>query len=378
MTPVAASREKIRCVIWGGYGHGNVGDELTLAVGCADMRRRYGNSFAILSPTPGYTMALFPDVTVIPYTPSLRKPGIGSIPVRVLNQLYRFRYVLPNRYDPRTQTGFSKSGPWADVLRQCELLYLVGGGYLNDLFDFDHSCLPMEVARHFGVRIETAPLGIGPFRDASNAARIQSVLTGATVRVRDVDSQALCEEWGVRTELVRDDGFRVADVVTIPPRLTPDRPLVGICCQRQHGGKIGTKEDAWWRELLGLLQAASVPVEGFCFHNVLSQDFSPMVQFFTQAGLPSTLVRFPDWDFREACRRVAGYSAIVTSRFHGAVVAGTLDIPTIAVANGQYYSSKMTAACHGVARSTVADLSAVQPVEVTRRLKQLLTQPTRD
>src|SRR5689334_12352464 len=85
MTPIGANQPKIRCMIWGGYGHGNVGDELTLTLGCMDMRRRYGNSFAILSGTPGYTMALFPGVTVIPYVPNVRKPGLGTIPFRLLN-----------------------------------------------------------------------------------------------------------------------------------------------------------------------------------------------------------------------------------------------------------------------------------------------------
>jgi len=372
MTTGVSDSQKIRCLIWGGYGGGNVGDELTLALGVVDMRRRYGNSFAILSGTPGYTMALFPDLTVIPYVPSVRAPGIASIPVRAMNRLHRYKYVPARRYDATAQADSAQSRGWAGVMRQCELLYLVGGGYLNDLFDFDLFCLPMEVAKHFNVKIETAPVGVGPFRDAKNAARLQAALAGATLRVRDVDSQALCQGWGLPVEMGRDDGFRVTEAVTMPPRAPRERPLVGVCYHRQHGGSAGGGEVAWWRELLGLLKAANVPLEGFCFHNMIPDNFSPLVQLFAEAGLPGTLVRYPDWDFRDACRRVAGYTAVVTSRFHGAVVAGAVGVPTIAVVNGQYYSSKMTAACQGIAGSSVADLSVKKPAEIVRQLEPLL------
>lgn len=372
----AGSSNKVRCLIWGGYGGGNVGDELTLALGVVDMRRRYGDGFAILSGTPGYTMALFPDVTVIPYVPHVRAPGLGSAPVRALNRLYRYKYVPANRYDAAAQADAAKSRPWAGVLRQCELLYLVGGGYLNDLFDFDLFCLPIEAARHFGVKIETAPVGVGPFREPQNATRLREALAGATVLVRDVDSQALCESWGLRPELGRDDGFRVTEAVAMPPRTGRDKPLIGLCYHRQHGGAADGREVVWWRELLGLLKGSGLPLEGFCFHNTIPDNFSPMVQLFTEAGLPGNLVRYPDWDFRDACRRVAGYTAVVTSRFHGAVVAGAVGVPTFAVVNGQYYGSKMTAACKGVAGSTVADLSVMKPADVVRRLEQLVTTST--
>jgi polysaccharide pyruvyl transferase WcaK-like protein len=246
------------------------------------------------------------------------------------------------------------------------MLYLVGGGYLTDLFDVESFILPVKLAGYFGVPVETAPLGIGPFNHPWNVKRLKDALADAKVRVRDVDSQRICRGCGIPAELRKDDGFRVSEVMEIQHGNAKTSPLIGVNFYHQHGGIDRDREATWWRELLLLLKTNGARIEGFCFHNSLPSDFSQTVQLFEAAGLPAKQVRFPDWDFRDACRRLTDYDVIVTSRFHAVVIAGALEIPAIAVANGEYYDSKMTAACEGQARSRAIDLNNMQPAQVAQ------------
>ena len=103
-----------------------------------------------------------------------------------------------------------------------------------------------------------------------------------------------------------------------------------------------------------------MPTEGFCFHNELTADFSQTSWLFEEAGIASR-VREPHIDFRDACRAVTGYKGIITARFHAAVVAGTVGIPAIAIANGAYYSAKMRIACEDVPSSVAIDITQTSP-----------------
>lgn len=59
-------------VFWGGYGWGNVGDELTLAVAIAMLKEQIWGKISIITPNSGYTRALFPDLEIIPFQPAHR------------------------------------------------------------------------------------------------------------------------------------------------------------------------------------------------------------------------------------------------------------------------------------------------------------------
>src|SRR4051812_34126659 len=119
--------KQYRCILWGGYAWGNVGDELTLAVALGDIKRLYGDSVAILTRSPGYTRRLFPGTDIIPYEPISRPQSCGD---------------PPSYYDVEEQLTATS---WASLLSNCELLYLVGGGYLTDLFGLDWTLLPVFV-----------------------------------------------------------------------------------------------------------------------------------------------------------------------------------------------------------------------------------------
>jgi polysaccharide pyruvyl transferase WcaK-like protein len=335
------------------------------------MCERFGAcpSVAILSSFPGYTKALFPETEVIGYTPAiaLRQNKQAARVFRFLKRRFGFRQ---NRYEVNSQFNCDAANGWAEAIKRCELLYLVGGGYFTDLFDIEQLILPVEVARFCGIKVETAPLGIGPFEDRWSAGKVQRALRDAHVRVRDADSQMVCDAPAITVELRQDDGFRVREVASIDAAVAVGKWPIGINFYEQHGGTKAKNVINWWRETLILLKSIDLPVEGFCFHNALQEDFSQTVQLFADAGLPIKLVRQPDFDFRDACARVTRYRAILTARFHAAVVAGVAGIPVIAIADGQYYRSKMISACQPFATSQAVDISVTEPTEVLQALQR--------
>jgi len=365
-----SEKRPFKCILWGGYGWGNVGDELTLAVALRDMQRRFGESVAILSPVPGYTKALFPTLEVIPYKPVIRQQ---SLLPRIANRIKR-SFASPSRkYDINAQLSFTSSKHWTNSIRSAELLYLVGGGYLTDLFDVEYSLLPVEIARYSSVSVETAPLGIGPFRSQWAANKLKCALRNVKVYARDSDSKSICRDLGIASEIRPDDGFRIREVMEISDPPSRSKLPVGINFFVQQGGSSSNQITAWWKTVVQTLVVGGIPVEGFCFHNLLVHDYSQTVQLFAEAELPVEKVACPDVNFRDACRRLSGYSAIITARFHAVVGAGAIGLPSLAVSDGQYYRSKMGAACQNHATSQLIEPSKTEPYQVLRILQQLLS-----
>ena len=351
--------QRKKCLLWGGYGWGNAGDELTLAAAIRDIKSRFGDDFAIISPVPGYTMALFPGEHVVPYhaligsEPSVPKRSIAS---RALLKAVRLLGYPDAVLPPRSiyeRIAASPSHAWIDHLRGAELLYLVGGGYLTDLFSFDQFFTPVEVADHFDVAIESAPLGIGPFTRPESLNRFGNALAKASVRVRDANSLTLCKQVGINAEICPDEGFRASEDLKFSD--ITRRNVIGINYFEQHGAKNRTKSRKWWHDLVVGLTRQGVEVEGFCFHNQISSDFSKTVELLVESGIAPCRVCPPDLDYRNACRRIASYQGIVTCRFHATVVANVLGVPSIATADGSYYTFKMEAAIAGAKSASVID-----------------------
>jgi polysaccharide pyruvyl transferase WcaK-like protein len=346
------------CIVWGGYSWGNSGDELTLAIALHDARERFGDSVAILSRDPAYTRWLFPDVPVIPYR--LRPPPFVIQQLRALYlrfQRSEWSSGVPGLFIPnarlRDQRGAVRGVPpeWVTAIRQARQLYLVGGGYLTDLFDVAYHLLPIEVANASGVAVATAPLGIGPFHSPWAAKAVAQALRNATVAVRDTSSLHFCRDHGLHAELRQDDGFRAAQTL---PELELDTPLprpdsdlmrVGVCIFNQHGGKAA-QIDTWWRTFLGRLRQHEdvIDLEGFPFHESRARGFATMVELFEDTNWGAARVRPPSLDFRVLIQNLRRYDLIISTRFHAIVIAHVLGTPHLAVASGSYYATKMDAA----------------------------------
>lgn len=362
--------QQYRCILWGGYAAGNVGDELTLAVALQDMTAHFGDSVAILSGVPGYTRRLFPGRPVIPYEPIARRDTS-----RIYHKLERKlrRIVGGKRASIYSVQHQLSSAAWAKQLRACEMLYLVGGGYFSDMFQLDWLLLPVSVARSGGARIATAPIGLGPFRSARWAKRVADALQGATLVVRDEASLQLCQNFGVPAEHRRDDGFRALEVLEelnrISARATRPR-RIGVNIFNQHGSARHSDSRAWWEALLKLLPRDDTIIEGFCFHNYLLSDFAVTAESFAEAGLDPHMVRLPEFDFRAGCTQLRDFDGIVSSRFHAIVVGNVIGKRTYAICDGDYYSHKMKAATKECDRSTLVRQFDSCPEQIAAQILQ--------
>ena len=350
-------------LLWGGYGWGNAGDELTLAVALRDIRTRQGENIAIISPHPEYSKALFPEIPVIPYCP-IKRPLRSSRIADFLCGNPHVRHAITDQFSPAT--GIS----WAKAIRSSKQLYLVGGGYLNSLFDFESFLLPARVARHCGIRIETGPLGIGPFQRRSHVKLFKKSFADTLLHVRDTTSLNLCRNLGLRAEMRPDDGFRAAEIIPSLHEPTPKATCVGVNLHPQAGGTHVAAAEKWWNETLTALRQAQVPVEGFCFHNSPLADYTATTEAFAAAGLDPGSVRHPHIDFRDGCSQLKRYRAIITTRFHAVVVSSVIGIPALAAAEGPYYQEKMKAACASHPASRLADRQTMSPQKAAQWIEE--------
>lgn len=349
-----------KCVLWGGYSHGNTGDELTLAIALRDMERRFGAKVSILSWNPEYTRALFPGRTVLRYEPI--PSSHPSLRLRIKRRL---------KLGSTSTETTAETPPWVNDVRDAELLYLVGGGYLTDIFDLGAYLAPVRVATESGVRIESAPLGVGPLLRTGSLQEIASALRGAHLKVRDPQSMAVCAAAGVSAEIAKDDGFRAREVAALSSAERGGRAVIGVCFFQQFGA-VDEAPAVWWTSLLEHLANRGYAFEGFCFHTTLSTDFTQTSRLLGAPGLPASRTVLPCWDFRKSIEQLSRYSAIVTARFHAAVIANLLEMPALAVCDGQYYTAKMEAACASSQRMASVDVRRMSPSDAAATLQRLI------
>lgn len=377
-----------QCILWGGYGGGNIGDDITLGVALHDMKSKFGNSVAILSSNPNTTHRLFPDVQVIPYEPPITlwyrilrrfnhlmlKLEHRTITLKYLSVLLNLYFSYTSKITIRSKT--LNKNTWVQALRNCQQLYLVGGGYLTDLFILSPILLPVFIAKSIEVPINTAPIGIGPFYSKRNSKMVANVLEGIKVIVRDKESLEWCRQNNVFATLRPDDGFRISEIVMdlqsskLKENLSISR--IGVCIFYQHGSTISySKFKSWWISFLKFL-SQYYEIEGFCFHTNRYLDFTTTQEIFYAAGLNPKFVQAPISDFREAVKSLNRYRCIITTRFHAAITAGVLGIPYIAVASGRYYLIKMSAALHPTTPCQLANLDSDSSKEIAENVINLI------
>lgn len=361
------------CVLWGGYSFGNVGDEITLAVAIHDMRERY-QRIAVISRNPEITQWTFPEIAVIPFQP-LPRPERWKIARKILSKLNLDQNLAETDFNDWVQRHHGQTQiPWIEVIQRAQTFYLVGGGYLTDLFHINTVLLPVYLAKNAGVTIRSAPLGIGPFKNPRSAARVSTGFEGNFLVVRDQGSLAFCKQNRISATLREDDGYRVAEV--FPGLLQHNGPVkpaskIGVCLFYQDGADSSPQAYAdWCTRLLKHLASlyGSEAIEGFCFHTQPSLDFHNLIRVFANAGLPVRNVVAPFADFRDAVKNLSNYRAIITSRYHAAVVASSLDIPCFAIASGEYYATKMKAALRGENAARTVVLETQSPESITEML----------
>jgi polysaccharide pyruvyl transferase WcaK-like protein len=340
---VIKSQKKYACIIWGGYANGNTGDELCLAAALERKQREFDGNVAILSRLPEYTLQIFPDATAIRYDSKwsrLRKRFIRAC--KCVTAPSGLAYLARNG-------RFDHDPEWMRCLQGAGELYLAGGGYLTDVFPLDLIMPPVQYALKSNIRVATAPLGIGPFKSALHAENVTAALRRITLKVRDQTSLDFCRARSVDAMLEPDDA------VALLKNLFPAAPVnqrgarpgkIGVNIFSQYGQDAGCDLTEWWTECLRGLkeQHPDYEIEGFCFHTSLQAEFEEMTRLFSRAGLPPRRVLAPVVDFRRAAETVLNYDLVISTRFHATLTANVFDIPNIAIAAGDYYQAKMSAA----------------------------------
>jgi len=340
------------CVVWGGYGYGNTGDDLVLAVALADLRQQCGRDIQILSPAPEQTRSYVRDTDIVLH-PSVR-------PRRAVEKwLWRFAECADNnglgsladrlhRLVMKNSERISDEPAWLQALAAASRLHLAGGGYLTDRFHLRHFLRPIRLARSRGLPITTSPLGLGPFQYPRNAAAVAGCLRRATLIVRDEDSLRYCQEHGLNATEKPDDGFRWEQVVgnAVPLVSSPAKTAIGVCIFSQYSAKWSGGVESWWIDCLRALSQVlpDCRLEGFCFHTEKKMDYETTRRIFARADLNPDDVQPPQADFRAAIANLARYRAILSSRFHAVVTGSAIRLPCVATALDSYYEAKMHAA----------------------------------
>lgn len=341
-------KNKIACLIWGGYARGNTGDELCLAAALERKQAEGIGQVAVLSHQPEYTARFFPDATIIPYVPPVRRKN--RFWSKTLRLLRRDRLIIP-RTGFRDAMHFDPDAEWVRALSDAKQLYLAGGGYLTDLFPLQAILPPIQLANWLKVPVVTAPIGIGPIKDDHWAEIVVAALRGGQLLVRDETSMEFCQRNKLMAKLAPDDAFafvkKICPSVLKPAHQT--RRKIGVCIFPQYGRQENCDLSEWWISFLRGLQAEHPghDIEGFCFHTSLEAEFAEMKKLFTQAGLNSAHVLSPATSLLQAMETVCSYAFIVSTRFHAVVAANALRIPNVAVASGDYYQAKMKSAVSG-------------------------------
>jgi polysaccharide pyruvyl transferase WcaK-like protein len=352
-------------VVWGGYGYGNTGDDLVLAVALVDLRRQPGTALQVLSPSPDQTRLYLRDTEIILH-PSGRPrrafekwfwrwtdyiENAGMMPLA--DGLYRAVLKHPDR--------FTSEPNWVKALAAASSLHLTGGGYLTDRFDVRNFLRPLRLARSRRLPVTTSPLGLGPFRNHGKAVAVAEALRGAQLAVRDEDSLRFCQTHGLDAVEKPDDGFRWRQVVDLPVGPAPHAcKTIGVCIYAQHSSQWSAQVETWWVNCLQTLTrtASACQIEGFCFHTGREMDYEITRRLFAQAGLNPDSVRPPESDFRTAIVKLSNYSAVLSTRFHAVVTASEMQIPCVAAVLDDYYETKM----RGALKYASAPLRLVNPL----------------
>ncbi|MEB3286195.1 MAG: polysaccharide pyruvyl transferase family protein [Vampirovibrionales bacterium] len=408
----ATKRPTPYTAIWGGYGGGNVGDYLTLALAIKDLNGE-GRACKILNGYGHDTQKQFPDHEVINLItpPDPKKAGLLSeLKYKIackyqqvaFSALRKLSTVI--REPEKLRTIYRRSSaPWLSCLAGAEKLYLVGGGYLNDMFEVD-SLRILEAAHYFGIPVETAPVGLGPFKSELAQAQFAQVLKSARLRVRDTESLALAKTMGLEATLQPDDGFRIAELLPANAHRkslhNPERKLkIGLCIFEQFGAHPMSKPRAhqapddnktlsqrdWWFGFLKALKTAcidhtagGIEIEGFSFDERLSFEYATMTRLLPEIEASFSLdskVILPFQNFRHAITHLRDhYDAVITCRFHAAVVAQAYGIPTLAFAAGEYYVAKMESVKANASLCDVACPDRHTPEEAVELLLNLFSQ----
>jgi polysaccharide pyruvyl transferase WcaK-like protein len=325
-------------MLWGGYGGGNVGDYITLDAAITQVGQQFSDKQILILDlqNPALTQSLFPHIRVITdaglvgYGPSVRAKLAYKLALKRLNQLANPTAWLP---------PMALLPQWVQCLNQSACMLLVGGGYLNDIYDLNSYLQPINVANRLQVPIITAPLGIGPFTHEANRQQVIQALRLAQVQVRDEKSA----QWlapAVQATVTQDHGVQWVLQQWPQPvkrQWLPGKPLrIGVCAFAEGTQKHLFIE--WWKTLRPELES-EYKCQWFPFNFDFRENEEDQLH---RSFWPEFCAIKPTTDsFQLPIASLREVDLVVTGRFHSVIIANGFGVPCLAVYGSPYYESKL-------------------------------------
>lgn len=282
-----------RGLIAGYYGFGNAGDELILRALISRLRRdEPGAELSVLSNDPERTA---------------KQESVRAV----------------NRWSP--------AAVWSE-LRRSDFLIFGGGGLLQDQTGSPglwYYLSLLGMARWANVPVRIQQIGVGPLRSALNRRLACAAVRGAQrVSVRDEASARALSEWGIpRVEIAQDPVLQLQ----LPSASLSGGNGLGWILRRGPGS-----EEFWIdfnaRAIRECVKRLQTEVQLTVFHPQLDARFAREVMNRLKAT-KADAVRMFEWTELDALIAwIAGRSAVVTYRYHAAVLAAMCGVPAVGIA----------------------------------------------
>lgn len=352
----------LKVLISGGYGYGNIGDEVQLAANLQRWKKESPSSqVTVLTPDPEYTKTVHPDI-LVELAPRISLFGIkgkayfGSerlfkILFFILAPLYLFNARLM-RADLPVFGLTSKQARMLDIIKNSDVLFLSGGGYLTGmtLTRLWDNMLLMGLAHSFGLSVLLSGQTIGLFNDGVSRWLARWGLKKADlIYLRDADSSpgALCSI-GIEKNNIActfDDALfysampqaKVMDHLK-QYGIKPDAPYLAV--NVHYWGQTGSMIDIITKQIASALDRIQAELN---FHIV----FVPMVKSDEEAThkvieLMESPGIFPEhhYNLELAVGLIKSANLCLTMKHHPIIFAIAESIPVISMAFDAYYLHK--------------------------------------
>jgi polysaccharide pyruvyl transferase WcaK-like protein len=337
-------------LILGGYGGGNVGDYITLDQAIYTLKQHYPQAtLSILElNNPALTQGLYPKIPVVSERVNFKKRVMQYVPMlikenKLAKKLYTqsktmFKSILNKSMPDQVLTKIRHAPLPIEHFKQADLIYCVGGGYLNDIYRFDLYIRPLQLANQLGIPIETAPLGLGPFTQADSLKNLTAAFQHAKVRVRDEKSAQWVKPL-LNPEVCPDDGHAwAARQPGKVPSLRTERLRLAICPLISIEDDQEALFSQWWKAAINHIDN-TLPIEWVPFSFDYNQDREAQL---LRSLWPDKPVIMPlPHDFTPPVQAIQQADVVITGRFHATVMANNFNVPCLSVYCSDFYRSKL-------------------------------------
>ena len=353
---------ELKVLIAGGYGYGNIGDEVQLAANLQRWKKLApASQITVLTPAPEYTKTVHPDV-LVELAPRISLFGIkgkayfGSerlfkILFFILAPLYLFNARLKRVGLPFFGLTL-KQARMLNIIKNSDVLFLSGGGYLTGmtLTRLWDNMLLLGLAHSFGLPVLLSGQTIGLLNDGVSRRLAQWGLKKADlIYLRDADSSTdALSSIGIEKNKITctfDDAFfysampqaKVMDHLK-QYGINSDAPYLAV--NVHYWGQTRSHIDIITKQIASALDRIQSELH---FHIV----FVPMVKSDEEAihkiiGHMKSPAVFPrhNYNLELAVGLIKNANLCLTMKHHPIIFAIAESIPVVSIAFDDYYLHK--------------------------------------